>query len=48
MTIYDHEGLRIELMDDDAVVIYVEGVRKLEMTLAEWVAANTAMNKALA
>lgn len=46
MTTYDHEGLRVELTDDDAVVIYVEGVLYVEMTRGEWLAISEALEAA--
>lgn len=36
MTIYEKDGVRAELVDGEAVVVYCEGVALLEMTLREW------------
>lgn len=43
MTIYTHEGLRVDLVDGCALAIYVEDVFRLEMTLEEWFAINRAI-----
>lgn len=41
MTIYESNGLRADLIDNEAIAIYVEGVFCCEMTLQEWDAINT-------
>ena len=41
--VYDEEGLRAEIVDGEAVVIYVEGDRKLELTVAEFHAVAFAL-----
>ena len=43
MTIYTHEGLRVDLVDSAALAIYVEDVFRLEMTLDEWFAVSRAI-----
>ena len=43
MTIYDKDGLRAELLDNEAVMIYCEGVASIEMTMQEWKEINSAM-----
>ena len=42
-TIYDKDGLRAVLLDNEAVVIYCEGVATIEMTMQEWKEINAAM-----
>lgn len=43
MTIYTHEGLRVDLVDNAALAIYTEDVFRLEMTLEEWFAVSRAI-----
>ena len=42
-TVYDEEGLRAEIVDGEAVAIYVEGALKLELTVAEFLAVAFAL-----
>ena len=42
-TVYDEEGLRAEIVDGEAVAIYVEGSLKLELTVAEFHAVAFAL-----
>lgn len=41
--VYDEEGLRAEIVDGEAVAIYVEGQLKLELTIAEFHAVAFAL-----
>lgn len=43
MTIYDKDGVRAEIVDGEAILVYCEGVALLEMTLREWKEISEAM-----
>jgi len=43
MTIHNHEGLRAELVDNEAIALYAESVHCLTITLDEWNTINKAM-----
>lgn len=43
MTIYDHNNLRAELLDGEAVTVYLRGTLMLEVTLQEWRDINLAL-----
>lgn len=40
---YNHNGLRAEVFDNDAIALYVEDVFRVEITLDEWNAVNAAI-----
>lgn len=42
-TVYDEEGLKAEIVDGEAVAIYVEGSLKLELTIDEFHAVAFAL-----
>lgn len=42
-TIYHHEGLRAELIDNEAIALFAEGVYYLTVTLDEWRGINQAL-----
>ena len=35
-TIYKHNGLRAEMIDNEAIALYAENIHVLTMTLQEW------------
>lgn len=43
VTIYEKDGVRAELVDGEAILVYCEGVASLEMTLQEWKEISKAM-----
>lgn len=43
MTIYNQDGLRAELVDGEAIAIYIEDVFHCELPLSEWFAINRAI-----
>lgn len=45
MTIYNHEGLRVDLVDGCALAIYVEDVFRCEMTREEFSAVAAALEE---
>jgi len=36
MTIYNKDGVTVELIDNEAIAVYVEGVASVEITLREF------------
>lgn len=43
VTIYDKDGVRADLVDNEAVCVYGDGVAVLEMTRDEWNAISKAL-----
>ena len=41
--IYNRDGLRAVVLDNEAILVYCEGVATMEMTLQEWKDINTAL-----
>jgi hypothetical protein len=43
ITIYNKDGVRADLVDNEAVLVYGEGVALCEMTRDEWMAISKAL-----
>lgn len=43
MIVYNQDGVTVSVVDNEAVIIYLEGKLALELTLAEWKQINLAL-----